>query len=266
METSNFLSRLKDIKKSGPASWMALCPSHPDKQRSLSVSAGQSGILVKCFAGCEPKTITDALGLELRDLFFDNGGNGSHNKPVLRPSTSNKTTPVSPTPNDATRRKPITVCELAAYKKLPEDFLRDTFKMTDSADGVVIPYLNPDGSAFRERLRTTLKAGDGSSWRTGTGQTVYALHLLGKAREAGYAIMVEGESDTWTAHYHGYPALGIPGADGVKVVRPEHLEGLTRVYYVKEPDKGGDTFAVKLPAHLRAIGFTGVILEIRLPA
>lgn len=265
METSNFLSLLKGIKKSGPASWTALCPSHPDKQRSLSVSAGRTGVLVKCFAGCEPKNITDALGLELPDLFFDNGGNGSLNKSALRPSTLNKATPVSPTPNDATRRKPVTICELAADKKLPEDFLRNTFKMTDSADGVVIPYLNPDGSAFRERLRTTLKAGDGSRWLAGSGQTVYGLHLLGLARELGYAIFVEGESDTWTAHYHGFPTLGIPGAEGVKVVKYEHLEGLPRVFYVREPDKGGDTFAAKLPAHLRAIGFTGPILEIRLP-
>jgi hypothetical protein len=254
METPSFLSKLKGVKKSGQG-WTAQCPSHADQQNSLSVSAGQAGVLVKCFAGCEPKSITDALGLELRDLFFGNGGNGSHNKPVSRPSTL----------NDAAPRKPVTVCELAAYKKIPEDFLRDTFTISDSADGVVIPYLDSDGSVFRDRLRTTLKAGDGSRWLAGSGQTVYALHLLGVAREAGYVIFVEGESDTWTAHYHEFPALGIPGADAGKVIKPEHLEGLTSVYYVREPDKGGDTFAEKLPAHLRAIGFTGAILEIILP-
>ncbi|MBF0293003.1 MAG: DUF3987 domain-containing protein, partial [Nitrospinae bacterium] len=207
----------------------------------------------------------EKIGLELRDLFNDNSGNGSHNKPVLKPSTLNRATPVSPTPNDATRRKPVTVAELAHHKELPESFLRDTFKMTDGVDGVVIPYLNPDGSVFRERLRTTLKAGDGSRWLSGAGQTPYALHLLDKAQDAGYIVIVEGESDTWTAHHHDYPALGIPGADGVKVVKAKHLEGLTRAYYVREPDKGGDTFAVKLPAHLRAIGFTGAIFEIGLP-
>ena len=264
METASFLSRLKGVKKSGQG-WTAQCPSHADQQNSLSVSAGQAGVLVKCFAGCEPKSITDALGLELRDLFFDNGGNGSHNKPVLRSSTLNKTTPVSPTPNDAPRRLPVTVAELAAHKKIPEDFLRDRFKMSDSADGVVIPYLDSDGSVFRDRLRNTLKAGDGSRWLAGSGQTAYGLHLLDAARHAGYVIFVEGESDTWTAHYHGFPALGIPGADGVKVAKLEHLEGLTRVYYVREPDKGGDTFALKLPAHLKAIGFTDSILEIILP-
>jgi len=264
METASFLSRLKGVKKSGQG-WTAQCPSHADQQNSLSVSAGQAGVLVKCFAGCEPKSITDALGLELRDLFFGNGGNGSHNKPVSRPSTLNKTTPVSPTPNDAPRRLPVTVAELALHKKIPEEFLRDRFKMSDSADGVVIPYLDSDGSVFRDRLRNTLKAGDGSRWLAGSGQTAYGLHLLDAARHAGYVIFVEGESDTWTAHYHGFPALGIPGADAGKVIKPEHLEGLTRIYYVREPDKGGDTFALKLPAHLKAIGFTDSILEIILP-
>lgn len=160
--------------------------------------------------------------------------------------------------------KKITIKELARHKNLPESFLRDTFKMTDSADGVVIPYFNPDGSVFREKLRTTLKAGDGFIWLEGTGQTLYGLHLLDVARKAGYAILVEGESDTWTGHFHGFPVYGIPGADAVKVVQLAHMDGLDRIYYVREPDRGGDTFSTKLPAHLRDIGFNGDIHEIRL--
>lgn len=243
------LKRFEGVRES-LSSWQAQCPAHFDRQASLSVGLGNDGrILLKCFAGCDTAAIVEKIGLKLSDLFNDNG-NG-HRAAQSNPSPS----------TGAMRRKPVTVAELAHHKRLPESLLRDTFKMTDSSDGVKVPYLNPDDSTFRERLRSALKAGDGSRWLAGA----YGLHLLDKARLAGYVIFVEGESDTWTAHYHGFPALGIPGADGVKVIKPEHLEALPLVYYVKEPDKGGDTFAAKLPAHLRNIGFTGAVLEIRLP-
>lgn len=50
------------------------CPSHADRHPSLSISEGDDGrVLVKCHAGCEPKEIVAALGLNLSDLFEANG-------------------------------------------------------------------------------------------------------------------------------------------------------------------------------------------------
>jgi hypothetical protein len=46
------------------------CPSHEDRQPSLSVSEGRDGtVLFKCHAGCATETVVKALGLELADLF-----------------------------------------------------------------------------------------------------------------------------------------------------------------------------------------------------
>lgn len=45
------------------------CPAHDDSTPSLSVTDGDKGVLVKCFAGCATGDVTHALGLELRDLF-----------------------------------------------------------------------------------------------------------------------------------------------------------------------------------------------------
>src|SRR5262245_5713291 len=50
--------------------WMACCPAHDDHDPSLSIALGDDDrILLHCFAGCELVAITDALGIEVRDLF-----------------------------------------------------------------------------------------------------------------------------------------------------------------------------------------------------
>jgi 5S rRNA maturation endonuclease (ribonuclease M5)/DNA-binding transcriptional ArsR family regulator len=63
------LSRLEGVRRAGNG-FSALCPAHDDTHQSLSVSEGRDGrVLLKCHAGCDIKTIVQALGLELRDLF-----------------------------------------------------------------------------------------------------------------------------------------------------------------------------------------------------
>jgi hypothetical protein len=50
--------------------WIGRCPSHADARPSLSIREGRDGrTLLKCFAGCEPAAIAQALGLRLSDLF-----------------------------------------------------------------------------------------------------------------------------------------------------------------------------------------------------
>ncbi len=54
------------------AGWMTQCPAHSDRRPSLSIRGGKDGrTLIRCFAGCEPSAIVQALGLELSDLFED---------------------------------------------------------------------------------------------------------------------------------------------------------------------------------------------------
>src|SRR5438093_524097 len=76
MLTSELASRL-DAKREGDG-WRARCPAHEDTVPSLHLSEGREGrILLKCFAGCATAAIVGALGLELRDLFPDNGSGAS---------------------------------------------------------------------------------------------------------------------------------------------------------------------------------------------
>lgn len=68
MNLHEFISHLEKVKER-VGSYTALCPSHDDRNRSLSVNESDGKILVKCFAGCDPEMIVSALGLEMKDLF-----------------------------------------------------------------------------------------------------------------------------------------------------------------------------------------------------
>jgi hypothetical protein len=63
--------RLTNARRTGRGKWMAFCPVHGDKNRSMAVAEGKRGILVKCMSmGCDTRDILDVLGLKYRDLFY----------------------------------------------------------------------------------------------------------------------------------------------------------------------------------------------------
>lgn len=70
MTTTDFLSRLDSVRQRG-SRWSACCPAHADNTPSLSISEGEHGVLVKCWAGCSLTEICASLGIKQRDLFFD---------------------------------------------------------------------------------------------------------------------------------------------------------------------------------------------------
>lgn len=47
------------------------CPSHPDKQASLTISKGRKCTLFRCHAGCALDDILQAAGLEKKDTFYE---------------------------------------------------------------------------------------------------------------------------------------------------------------------------------------------------
>ncbi len=75
-----FLLLIKGVKAGKDGQYMALCPGHDDKNRSLSVKQADNKILLKCFAGCDTKDILKPLNLEAKDLFL----NGHDPKPEHR--------------------------------------------------------------------------------------------------------------------------------------------------------------------------------------
>ncbi len=64
MTIQEVLSDLERVKSMGHNQWQACCPSHDDREPSLSISIGETGkILFHCHAGCTFEQITSSLGL-----------------------------------------------------------------------------------------------------------------------------------------------------------------------------------------------------------
>jgi len=63
------LTRLERVHKCGRA-WRADCPKPHRSRSTLSIAVGDTGaVLLKCWSGCTPAEVLDALGMELGDLF-----------------------------------------------------------------------------------------------------------------------------------------------------------------------------------------------------
>ena len=63
------LPRLRGVK-GVRGGWMALCPTHEDRNQSLKVAeADDAKVLLHCKAGCATPDVVSAMGLRMRDLF-----------------------------------------------------------------------------------------------------------------------------------------------------------------------------------------------------
>jgi hypothetical protein len=239
------LSRLQRVQKSDKNGWFACCPAHHDRHPSLSIGIGAEGrILLKCHAGCTVDSIVAVIGLTLADLFPANAS-----LPPRRAGAG------------------ITLLDLAAHVYLPWKFLFNLGLSDERGGGVRVPYYLQDGTpAPRYRIRTALVAREGSLWNKGEGEIVpYGLERLGEARKMGALILTEGESDAWTLWFHKWPALGIPGAEMTRTLKPDYLEGIERLYVIQEPDAAGAGFVRQIAARLEAWQWSGKAFAVRLP-
>lgn len=274
---ARILNRLHGLKECR-GRYMALCPAHDDKEPSLSIGYENSKVLLKCHAGCTVDAICKAIGINTRDLFDDTRRASQRGRASMRddlhatihlsaktrgerhraasdsPPSSCKgaTQPIATASNEVSAG-----CTLQAYadlKRLPVECLKG-FGISEitycAAPALKIPYLDDTGQELAVRFRIAADNGnarhDRFRWRKGDKPCLYGLHRLGDARNNGDVVLCEGESDCHTLWYHGYTALGIPGATNLDAARDSpHLEGIDKVYVIVEPDKGGETVRTRL--------------------
>ncbi len=70
MNIDQLLSHFEGIRKTSPTSWMAKCPAHDDRHPSLAILSIGDRTLLHCFAGCDTQAVVEAVGLTMRDLFY----------------------------------------------------------------------------------------------------------------------------------------------------------------------------------------------------
>ncbi len=223
------LAQLSRNPRTNGSGWTAHCPAHDDENASVSISLGDSDrVLLYCHAGCPVEDVVAAMGLAMVDLFPR--GEGGH----------------TPSATDATAQPSgLTLAQYSEAKKLPLEFLREIHHAEIpsymGAPAVKIPYLDEDGAEAAVRFRIGLTGDSKFRWRKNSKTLLYGLWRLQEAREDGYVVLVEGESDTHTLWLHGIPALGLPGAANWREQRDAHqFDGIARIYVHVEDDRGGE--------------------------
>lgn len=158
-----------------------------------------------------------------------------------------------------------TLADLAGHKQLPLDFLESLGLHDLENGGIGIPYTDGGGKPVAVKKRLALKAGEGSLWPKGVALMAYGEARLEQAAQAGFLVLVEGESDCWALWHHGFPALGLPGANTVaKTLARGHLGRDRRLYVFQEPDQGGEVFVDAVAKRLDGLGWNGEALVVRL--
>ncbi len=218
-------------------------PEHPDVHPSARWNRSKATWrCYVCGVGGGALDLADRLGIE---------------KPARqrREAGGGMTTP----PNEPATVQHSPGCTLAVYaeaKRLPVEPLR-AFGLSDmlyqGAPAVRIPYHDSDSNESAVRFRVRLVKGEGGAdrfkWRSGAKPCLYGLDRLAIARERGYVILQEGESDCHTAWHHVEPAIGLPGAGQWKEARDAaHFDGIPIIYVPVEPDDGGATLITHLAA------------------
>lgn len=249
------LSRLDGVdRKSEDEAW-ALCPAHKEKTPSLHVESDREGkVLFHCFGcGAPANRIAESIGLKVEDLFPD-----GHRRERSSGSYRVKSSKPAGLEDNA-----VSVEALARHFALPADWLRSEVGLRDSPGSrVEIPVRGQDGEELHVRVRAAMH-GKGKYRYKERGATAapYGLWRLDAARRLNPPSItaVEGESDCWCLWYAGIPALGIPGATLAKCIEAEHLEGISKIYVVQEPDQGGEQFVAGVGKRLREIRWPGTM-------
>lgn len=230
------------------------CPFHNDNKDSFTADAKTGKC--HCFTGC----------IDGNFITFWAKYHGVDNKEAYKEildKYGKLQDPEQPKPKkQQPQMMPLTLPEYAFSKRLPEDFLKDVCRAStgrdrDGVQWLKLPYYNEQDEApvFRKRY-----GGKEFRWSYGSsGKLIlYGEWRLPEIRQNGYAILVEGESDTQTLWYLKMAALGVPGASNFKAKMVPKLEGL-KLYIHVEPDKGGETFMEKVCRVLHEEGYTGEV-------
>lgn len=242
----------------------SLCPAHDDSDPSLSISTGERGILIKCFAGCNNEDILNAIGYDYTDLFYE------HNTPTDDPLR--KLATVTTIRQDishekidqALRDRLATAHDLLTQLEHERCIPRDTLLRGGcglTTDGrIVLPTFDRDGDlAPREWLALADQRTPGKPKMKGPRGSKPDLWPRPESplyKDNTSITIVEGEPDALVAVSHRIQACGLPGTN---TWQPDDAHRFTRfndVTVLLDDDEAGREASCIITRDLRKLGIT----------
>lgn len=221
---------LKEIKRTGPGKWMALCPAHNDKNPSLSLTDVGDKLLMHCHHGCSTNDILAALGLDWSALF-------NSEQAVTHGGFS-------------TTCEGMPLADIYDYKDLKgQETLYYVLRYEDGKGSKTFrPWRNENG---------TPKLGMGD-----TEALPYRIYGVVSSSADDPVIIPEGEKDVDTLHGEGFIATTNPfGATKWKLEYGEYFHN-RNIFVIPDNDESGLEHASKLVEMLSGVAASVTILEL----
>lgn len=225
MTYDEILSRFQ-VKRSYRDKAQCICPSHNDKEASLTISKGEKGTVVHCHAGCETADILGAVGLSLKDLFDDD-----------------------PIQNTGERWR-------AYVEGREKRKIEDVYKYVDLNGNYAFTRIRLSGKKFiygimdGDRFNYGLK---GKSRKSIPAVFCESLRAVRKTIEDGGRVFYcEGEKDVKTVNSHGLTGVTC-GASGDWVSCCATLFKGADVVILQDNDKPGEKSAKAIEKDLRSV-------------
>lgn len=230
------------------------CPAHDDRKASLLIGPGETGVRVKCLANCLTEDVLAAVGLTMRDLFYDNGERPGHQ--ARHPAAAR--TAIVRENSHAPAAKPKVTEKPAVPRRIDR-----VYTYTDESGKTLFEVVRYVPKDFRQRTPDASQKG-GYRWSIkGVRQVVYHLPQVLEAVKNGETIyIVEGEKDA--DNLMGLGLVATTCAMGAGKWHAEHSDCLkgADVCILPDNDAPGHEHAAQVVRQLHGIAKSVRVLDI----
>ena len=239
--TPEQVARHLNAKRGQKGKWMAKCPSHDDREASLSIGAGDDGrTLIKCFTGCDLEQILAATGLKKKELFEESA------QLLAKPKRNGSANPNAN--GSGARPKFGTVTATYAY---------------EDSNGTTIFEKQRDGN---KNFRIRRPDGHGG-WKYGlAAETPRVLYRQQHLADAKIVLLAEGEKDSdgllraglWPDRPRSDIASTTTFDGAAGKWRPEYSPHFSRkdVVIFADNDPSGEAYALRVAESVRLFAHT----------
>lgn len=232
------------------------CPVHDDRKSSLVIGPGEKGVRIKCLAGCRTEDVLNAVGLTMRDLFYDDAHRDRYH-------AGNSQPPQRMQDDQAATNAKNAQGERAEEKPKVARKIERVYPYCDEHGNTVFEVVRYKPKGFSQRVPDAAQKG-GYRWSIkGVRPLIYRLPQVIDAIAKGHTVfVVEGEKDAETMAALGAAATTSPmGAGKWTKEHSAYLAGAD-VCVIPDNDDPGRMHADRVARQLLRVAKSVRILDI----